>query len=303
MGQERLILPKRPGLLCRAMVMRLFHLVLALLLAAPALAAPAMWQVEGGAARITLYGTVHALPPGKAWMSDAARAAFTSAGTLVVEVANSGDAVAMASVVQRLGRLPAPIPLASRLPPDLRPKLASHMQGLGMSAGSLDQYKSWLAAITILAIDMQRSGLDPADGVDRALIAMARTADKPVVALETAEFQLGLFDALPESEQRLLLGSAVIDAGAAQDEVRALLKAWEAGDVERIRAEFDDGSLSPALAAALITRRNIAWADWLAKRAAQPGAVFVAVGAAHMAGPDSLIALLTARGLRVRRVE
>ena len=165
------------------------------------------------------------------------------------------------------------------------------------------RFKTWLAAITILAIDMQRSGLDPADGVDRALIFMAKTAGKPVVGLETAQYQLGLFDALPEPEQRLLLGSAVIDAGAAQDEVRALLKAWEAGDVERIRAEFDDGSLSPELEAALIIRRNTAWADWLVKRAAQPGGVFVAVGAAHMAGPDSLIALLQARGLNVRRVE
>jgi len=285
------------------MMMRLFHLVLALLLAAPALAAPAMWQVEGGAARITLYGTVHALPPGKTWLSDAARAAFTGADTLVVEVANSGDPVAMAGVVQRIGMLPTPIPLASRLPADLRPRLASHLQGLGMPADSLDKFKTWLAAITILAIDMQRSGLDPADGVDRALIFMAKTAGKPVVGLETAQYQLGLFDALPEPEQRLLLGSAVIDAGAAQDEVRALLKAWEAGDVERIRAEFDDGSLSPELEAALIIRRNTAWADWLVKRAAQPGGVFVAVGAAHMAGPDSLIALLQARGLNVRRVE
>jgi hypothetical protein len=123
------------------------------------------------------------------------------------------------------------------------------------------------------------------------------------VGLETAEGQLGLFDHLPEPEQRLLLGSAITDAGGAQDEIRALLKAWEAGDVERIRAEFDDGSLSPELEAVLLTRRNQAWADWLAKRAAQPGAVFVAVGAAHMAGPNSLIALLQARGLTVRRVE
>ncbi|WP_439546499.1 TraB/GumN family protein [Sandarakinorhabdus sp.] len=285
------------------MLTRLFRLLLALLLAAPAVAAPAMWQVEGGPARITLYGTVHALPPGKTWLSDSARAAFTTADTLVVEVATGGDQAAMAAVVQRIGMLPDPIPLASRLPPDLKPRLASHMQRLGLPATSLDRFKTWLAAITILGADMVRSGLDPADGVDRALIAMASTAGKPVVGLETAEFQLGLFDALPEAEQRLLLGSAIIDAGAAQDEVRALLKAWETGDVERIRIEFDDASLSPEMEAVLLTRRNIAWADWVAQRAAQPGALFVAVGAAHMAGPNSLIALLQARGLTVRRVE
>lgn len=284
------------------MLIRLVFLCLALL-AAPVLAVPAMWQVEGKAATITLYGTVHALPKGKTWLTDKARTAFTTADTLVVEVANTGDPVAMAGVVQRIGVLPAPVPLASRVPADVRPQLAAHMQALGLAAANLDRLKTWLAAITILATDMLRSGLNPDDGVDRSLIAMAGAAGKPVVGLETAEGQLRLFDALPESEQRLLLAAAITDAGRAQDEIRALLAAWEAGDVERIRVEFDDGGLSPELEAVLLTRRNTAWADWLAKRAARPGRVFVAVGAAHMAGPNSLITLLQARGFKVRRVE
>lgn len=285
------------------MVLHLLRLCLALLLAAPVLAAPAMWQVEGGAARITLYGTVHQLPPGQAWLSDKARAAFTGADTLVVEVAIINDPAAMAASVQRMAMLQAPVPLASRLPADLQPRLASYMQTLGLPPGSLDGYKSWYAAITLLAIDLQRSGLNAADGADRSLMAMASAAGKPVVGLETSDFQLGLFDALPEAEQRLLLGSAVIDAGTAQDEVRTILKAWEAGDVERIKQEIDDGNLSPVLEQAMYTRRNQLWAQWLARRAAQPGQIFVAVGAAHMAGPGSLINLLRARGFKVRRVE
>ncbi|WP_353217522.1 TraB/GumN family protein [Sandarakinorhabdus sp.] len=289
------------------MAMRFFRLVLALLLAAPALAAPAMWVVEGGQlngrGHITLYGTVHALPPGQDWFSPAARTAFTAADLLVVEVADSGDPAVMAAAVQRTGLLPDALPLASRLPPALRPALAQILGSLGLSADSLDRLKTWLAAISLLAADLARSGIDPAAGVDRSLIGMAVAAGKPVTGLETAEYQLGLFDALPETEQRLLLRSTVSDAGAAQEEIRALLKAWLAGDVERIRVEFDDGSLSAELEAALLTRRNAAWADWVAARRDQPGQVFVAVGAAHLAGPGSLIALLQARGLTVRRVE
>jgi uncharacterized protein YbaP (TraB family) len=273
------------------------------LLAAPALAVPAMWQVEGKAAKITLYGTVHALPPGKTWLTDKARTAFNGADTLVVEVANSGDPVAMGAVVQRIGLLPAPVPLASRVPADVQAPLAAHLKALGLATAGLDRLKTWLAAVTILTADMVKGGLDPGDGVDRSLIAMANAAGKPVVGLETAEGQLRLFDSLPEREQRLLLTSAITDARGAQEEIRALLAAWEAGDVERIRGEFDDGSLSPELEAALLTRRNTAWADWLVKRAARPGRVFMAVGAAHMAGTNSLITLLQARGFTVRRVE
>ena len=285
------------------MLIKLFRMILALLLAAPAVATPAMWQVEGSPGRITIYGTIHALPPGQPWFSDAARAAFTAADTLVVEVDTSADPAAMASMVQRLGMLAAPIPLASRLPADLRPLLADKMKRLGLPPASFDRFETWLATINIVGADMLRGGLDPGDGVDRNLIALANSANKAVIGLETAEFQLGLFDTLPETEQRLLLGSAINDNGGVQDEVRAVLAAWLAGDVERIRIEFEDGSLSPELEQALLTRRNLAWADDLAMRAARPGQIFVAVGAAHMAGPNSLIAMLQARGLIMRRVE
>jgi uncharacterized protein YbaP (TraB family) len=35
----------------------------------------------------------------------------------------------------------------------------------------------------------------------------------------------------------------------------------------------------------------------------QPGAILIAVGAGHLAGPDSVIALLQHDGYRVRRVQ
>jgi uncharacterized protein YbaP (TraB family) len=36
---------------------------------------------------------------------------------------------------------------------------------------------------------------------------------------------------------------------------------------------------------------------------AQPGTIMVAVGAGHLAGPDSVLELLKRRGLRVSRVQ
>ncbi|WP_303781709.1 TraB/GumN family protein, partial [Sandarakinorhabdus limnophila] len=48
---------------------------------------------------------------------------------------------------------------------------------------------------------------------------------------------------------------------------------------------------------------NAAWADWVQAALKKPGRHFMAVGAAHMAGPHSLIALLKARGFKVKRVQ
>ena len=45
------------------------------------------------------------------------------------------------------------------------------------------------------------------------------------------------------------------------------------------------------------------WAEWIEKRMDQPGTVFIAVGAGHLAGKDSVETMLEAKGLEVDRVQ
>jgi uncharacterized protein YbaP (TraB family) len=106
-----------------------------------------------------------------------------------------------------------------------------------------------------------------------------------------------------QADQRLLLASAIADAGKTAEQMQGLVAAWAAGDVERILKDFDDASLSPELEKRLFRDRNAAWADWVQAALKKPGRHFMAVGAAHMAGRHSLIALLKARGLKVKRVQ
>jgi uncharacterized protein YbaP (TraB family) len=281
---------------------RLFTFAL-LLLAVPAFAVPAMWQVGEGDRSITIYGTVHALPKGQDWLSPAAAKAFAEADDLVVEVVFPEDPKAMAAPLMQMALLPAPEPVLARVPADVQPKLQALLQRSGLPLAAFDRMKSWFAAITLLQVEMGRAGLDPSAGVDVTLVGKARAAGRKLIGLETVEGQLGLFDKLPQADQNLLLASAVGDAQDAAGQMQSLVKAWEAGEVDRILKDFDDASLSPAMYEVLFKRRNTAWADWAQAALKQPGRHFMAVGAAHMAGPDGLIALLEARGFKVKRVE
>lgn len=287
-------------------LLRRLLLGFALLMAGQALAVPAMWQVGQGNRVVTIYGTVHALPkpePGRDWLTPAAARAFGTADALVVEVVFPENPAAMQAKTLQIGLLPAPVPIMDRVPADLRPRLAALVAQSGLPAAAFDRMKTWLAAITLVQMEIVRAGLDPGAGVDVTLVAKARAAGRKLIGLETAEGQLRLFDALTEADQRLLLASAIADAGDAGGQMQALVAAWNAGDVERILKEFDDSSLSPGLYQALFKRRNAAWADWVQAALKRPGRHFMAVGAAHMAGPDSLIAILESRGFKVRRVE
>ncbi|HEX7930347.1 MAG TPA: TraB/GumN family protein, partial [Sphingomicrobium sp.] len=143
---------------------------------------------------------------------------------------------------------------------------------------------------------------DAANGVDRAVEAAANK--RPVVELEGAARQFGVFDALPEKDQRDLLALVLKDGSAIDNESGDLSAAWRKGDMAAIEAETRQGLLAdPELREALFTGRNRAWTERLAAMLAQRAHPFVAVGAAHMAGPEGLPALLAARGYKVTRVQ
>ena len=116
-----------------------------------------------------------------------------------------------------------------------------------------------------------------------------------------AAAQLGLFDALPEREQRDLLAAVVAEAAYPE---RDLSASWRKGDMNAIEAETRSGLLAdPELRAVLFTGRNRRWTGRIAQAVRSGSKPFVAVGAAHMAGPEGLPAMLTAEGFTVTRVE
>jgi hypothetical protein len=130
------------------------------------------------------------------------------------------------------------------------------------------------------------------------------TEGKPIGELETNLEQFGFFDRLPEKAQEALLEGSIDDSKSADAEFSGMLSAWSKGDVLGIARTFDrDLSGSPDLAHALIQQRNANWSKWIEKRMTQPGAVLIAVGAGHLAGKESVIAMLQKDGYRVRRVQ
>jgi len=273
------------------------------LVAAPAATEPAMWHVRSATTDITLFGTIHALPPGTDWLSPRIAARVDAADTLVLETILPDDPASLAPLVTALGVRAGLPPLASRVAPSKRAALLAGVSSLGLNAAQLDGMKTWLAAIALGDGAINALGYTQADGVETALTARARAAHAALVGLETPEQQLRIFDALPETDARALLDSTVDDLPAAREDTAGLLAYWRAGETEALAADFDKSfRTTPGLQRALLTRRNAAWAEWIAARLLVPGTVFVAVGAGHLGGPGSVVALLAAKGLTVERL-
>jgi uncharacterized protein YbaP (TraB family) len=197
-------------------------------------------------------------------------------------------------------------PLADRVPAAKRAQLLALVKASGFPPALLDGMKSWAAAIMLTGAAFQQIGVDAADspGVEPQLTALFRAAGKPVEGFETPEQQLGFFDRLPESSQRAFLVATLDSPEKVRAEFREMIGAWSRGDAAAIERSFGkDPEFTPAVRDLLIRQRDRNWSEALARRLGQPGTVFVAVGAGHLVGPDSVQAMLAKKGLKVERVK
>lgn len=279
-------------------------LVAALLAAAtPAAAEPALWLVKDADTEVVLFGTLHMLPAGTRWLTPRIAARLDASDTLVLEAVLPASPYALAGTIRALGIKEGLPPLAARVPPGREKLLAQTIRAAGLPVAALDRMETWLAAITLSNAALLKLGLSPEAGVEAGLTARATAAAKPIVPLESAEQQLLFLDTLPEADQRALLDATLDSIATARADVAALVGHWQAGEAEAIGEKFDsEMSATPKLAEVLLTARNKRWADWIKAVLARPGKVFVAVGAGHLTGADSVQAMLAARGVAVARL-
>jgi len=99
----------------------------------------------------------------------------------------------------------------------------------------------------------------------------------------------------------------MMEAANAVDEVKPMLDRmvteWAEGDADELAAVLNEGMTDPAVAEALLYKRNANWAEWIDARLDQPGTVFIAVGAGHLAGARSVQDHLAEKGIAVTRVK
>jgi uncharacterized protein len=247
--------------------------------APPADAAPALFEVRDADTTIYVFGTFHALDAKTRWFDDRVRNAFEQSGELVLE-----------TVIPEQ-RVPMP-PTPGFRPPSVTP-----------SASFL--------ATTRMAISAGRSqGMQVDNGADMVLRYAAEAQGKPVEGLETLQFQLDMFNRMPPAVATASPAQLRTAEPTGERQMQSLSKAmadmqsaWKRGDqhvfvsmLEQLRAS------SPDTYRMMFTERNDRWADWIRARMQTPGTVFVAVGAGHLAGPDSLLVRLAERGIPSRRV-
>lgn len=261
---------------------------------------PALWVVSDADSTLYLFGTVHVLRPTTAWGSARVDAAFDSASEIWLEISNPDDVAAILPLIQQHGLSPER-PLSSLLSAEQLTDLDAAARTIGLSAAQMEPMRPWLAALQLAMAPLAKAGYDPQSGVELILKSRAEAAGKPVHGFESIDKQVRILAGLDEAGQLAFLTSTLEMFDNAAVELDQLVDGWATGDVDAVtRLGVDEmKSTSPALYEALLVRRNTDWADQIQTLLEGSGTTFIAVGAAHLAGDDSVQQILTRRGVAV----
>ncbi|QPC99958.1 TraB/GumN family protein [Qipengyuania soli] len=267
------------------------------------LSGPALWMLADEDTTIYLFGTVHALPREVKWRVGPVEQALEYSSTLVTEI--PGDAITDPSSQQMIAAkamLSGNKTMRDLLDADQRVSYETAMSKLGLPVDAFDRFEPWFAGMTLAMLPLLKAGYDMDSGVEKVIekdLSPQVTRD----ALETIGFQIDMFDQLPMQSQISFLMSSAENIESVSPMMDKMVAEWMEGDADGLAALLNEGLTDPVLTNILLYNRNAKWAEWIDNRMDKPGAVFVAVGAGHLAGEKSVQYYLTQRGFRVERVQ
>lgn len=261
---------------------------------------PPIWRLSDADSEIWLFGSVHMLKPGLDWRGPRMEAAFAAAEEFVTETDTEAEA-AFPALVTAHGALPAGETVSAKLSPADAERLRSAARALNLDFSVLDQRRPWLAALQLSSAFAVRAGRRPEAGVEAVLSAEARGRDLRAWHFESPEEQIRILAELAEEDQIGLLMSVLDEADSSLQDLDALDRAWAEGDIAALEARLsaESATMDPDVREAILLERNRAWADRIVTRLQGSGRTFIAVGAAHLVGEDSVVDLLRDRGLVV----
>ena len=263
---------------------------------------PPMWVVSDADSEITLYPTIHILPDGVSWKSEAMTKRLANAEEVWFEIipgSETDPALQLAAV--QLGMAPGSS-LASQLTDEEVEKLKKAIAPLGVPFEAIDIMKPWMASNLVAVGALSEIGFNPEAGVEKQLVPLVE--GKKIRGLETAQQQLEMLAGLPEDTQLQMLKDSLSEMDEMLETINEMVKDWSVGDVDDLEEEFIDEmkAETPAAYEIIIKNRNIDWANQIEDELKGSGTDFMAVGAGHLVGDDSVQAILKARGISVKRL-
>ena len=265
-----------------------------------------------------LYGTIHIIPAESYNFSQVAQTAFDRSDRVAFEIdpRDMSDPMAILPMMGKL-MMPGDTSLSDLLTPAQYDSVQQFFddKGAPMLSMLVDRMKPMFSSMfTQIDLEDLQGGMMGGGGSGKddnsslksyelELTEAAQAAKKPILGLETMEFQISLFDQIPLQRQAEMFMQSIRQTGGEGDDMMTeMVRLYTTQDIVGMVNMMDTPESGvQGMEDLLLNSRNAAWIPRMTKYM-KTGPVFFAVGAGHLAGEQGVIALLRGAGYGVRAV-
>lgn len=268
----------------------------------------ALYRVTRGAELAYLFGTIHVGATSFYPLAPEVSRALADATRLVLELDTRSNEAFQRALQKHASYRPGDH-IRNHLSADTLARLTEALHAVGIPLSSVSHLKPWLLANLLMGLELERSGYDRLHGNEFFLLDNAAARGTAVAELESADYQLSLFDTLGDAGGEGYLREALADLsnGASLKKARAMIDAWTSGDAAALDALIPDATsggtvMSDFTRLTLLGKRNPEMAERIEHMLKDGKVSFVGVGLLHLLGANGLPQLLAQRGYQVERM-
>ena len=267
-----------------------------------------LWEISGMDLDQSsyLFGTIHMIKEEDFILTDVTKSAFNKCEKVVFEI-NMEEMTDMTAMLPLLMKsfMEGGKTLRDLLSKEDYKLVDDHFKKMGMPLAFLERVKPMF--LTVFASeDMGEGGINMQSGgmksYELELAEMAKVGEKEVGGLETAAYQMSMFDSIPYDVQAKMLVESIKSGSSGNDSFDQMVEMYKNQDLFGLQTMIvEEGGLE-GYDDLLLNKRNLNWIEPMSKMmAVKP--TFFAVGAGHLAGESGVISLLRQKGYTVKPVK
>jgi len=263
-----------------------------------------VWEVKSGNNVVYLGGTVHLLRPSDYPLPEEFEQAYNNSSQVYFEtdISSMNDLSVQTQMLQQLTYSDERT-LKSVLSDEAYAALSVYTAKLGLPLMMMEKFKPGMIISTLQVLEFQSMGFTP-QGVDMHFNEKAQADGKYIGQFETIQEQIGFLAAMGEGNESEFILLSLEELEDTDTMMAQMVAAWRDGNADDLSRLFVDDmrDQAPELYESLLLQRNRNWLPDIEGMLQNSETEFVLVGAAHLVGPEGLVAMLSAKGYQVRRL-
>lgn len=261
-----------------------------------------LWRVAYNGNQVFIGGTIHMLKPSDYPLPKEYASAFNESNVVYFEtdmgaVQDPAFGMKMAQKMMLTGGKT----LQTSLSMSTWKKLQDYATKVAFPLAQMQTFEPAFVGLMLSVLEMQKLGFS--EGIDAFYYKEAKENNKSLGALETPDEQLEFMVSMTKVDPNVFILSTLQDLDNLPKIMESTVSAWRRGDLDELDNLLGEPMRKdvPALYNVILKQRNKAWIKEIEALLKTPEKELILVGAMHLAGPDSVLSMLKAKGMSITR--